>query len=114
MIDAEAAPVIDVADEDIAEVAKQLVETLKNSYNPAQSRALFADFIEKIVVEDASVRIEYDPRRLVGVIPTAACHVVPSIQNWLPGHSPMGTILIRQLPASVFPYKAKHHGRRTS
>ncbi len=84
-MDAEEAPTVDIADEALMDVAALLVATLKEGYNPAQTRALFADFIEKIIVESASVRIEYDPRRLIGILPTAGGHVVPSDLNWLPG-----------------------------
>ncbi len=84
-IDAEEAPTVDIADEDLMDVAALLVATLKEGYNPARTRTLFADFIEKIIVESASVRIEYDPRRLIGILPTAGGHVVPSDLNWLPG-----------------------------
>ena len=84
-IDGETPPQMEVADEDLQAVAQQLVATLRNGYNPAQTRALFAEFIEKIVVESASVRIEYDSHRLIGTLTDVSGTTVHSQACWLPG-----------------------------
>ena len=110
-IDAEEPPTLQIEDDDLVEMAALLVEALKTRYNPAQTRALLADFIQQIVVEGATVRIEYDPRRLIAAIPTAGVHTVPSTSNWLPG-PPVPGILTRRIPAAALPHKApsrRHH-----
>lgn len=107
-LEAEQPPQVEIADEDLTELAEVLTTTLKRGYNPGKTRALFADFIKRIVIEGASMRIEYDPHRLVGVLPPTACRVVPSRGNWLPSPTSPGTAtLTRLIPAAVLPRRAK-------
>ncbi len=80
-IDAELPPHVEIGEEDLADV---LIATVKGGDNPAKTRALFADFLKKITVESASVRIEYDSQRLVGVLPPETSRTVPGNGHWLP------------------------------
>ncbi|HRY15465.1 MAG: hypothetical protein KDJ31_00250 [Candidatus Competibacteraceae bacterium] len=48
-IDAEEPPTLEVEDDDLLEMAALLVEALKTRYNPAQTRALLADFIQQML-----------------------------------------------------------------
>lgn len=107
-LDAELPPRIDIAEEDLVDLADALIAVIKSEDNPAKTRALFSDFIQQITVEGPNVRIEYDPQRLLGALPAATCRVVPSTSNWLPSPAPLGTkTLTRLIPADVLPNKAK-------
>lgn len=64
-IEAEQPPRVDLRDADLQGMADFLVSTLRNSYNPAKTRAFFSSFIKRIDVQMHHVRIGYDPSRLL-------------------------------------------------
>ncbi|MCP5197336.1 MAG: recombinase family protein [Gammaproteobacteria bacterium] len=81
-IDAEIPPRVTIDDADLEDLAEMLIATIKTGDNPAKTRTLLRDFIQTIVVESTVVRIEYDPKRLIGALPTGSHRVVPSEGNW--------------------------------
>jgi DNA invertase Pin-like site-specific DNA recombinase len=91
-IDAEQPPQVELFDIDAKSLMDALVTTIKSDYNPSKARALFASFIKDITVEADSIRIEYDPNRLVK-------QAVPRSLSWLPKPDCLGTVtLVRPLP----------------
>lgn len=101
-LDAEEPPRCEMAENDLADLAGYLVALLRQEYNSRKTRALFSDFIEKIMIERASVAIEYNPDRMIRAIPAASCRPVPSQLNWLPDRPLLGTQrLVRELPARM-------------
>lgn len=86
--------------------------TMRQEYNVAKTRAFFADFIDKITVEGVSVLIDYDPSKMLRVVPAASCRLVPDNLMWLPDNHLLGTTTIRRLiPARIMPGR---RGRRHS
>ena len=74
-IDAEEPPEVSVSEDEVGALAESLREILRDA-SPKRARAFFRDFVDRIVVEENQVRIEYRPERLVAV---------PSKERWLPG-----------------------------
>lgn len=92
---AEEPPRCDLPESDLATLAECLVELLRQEYNMTRTRALFADFVEKIRIESTRVTIEYNPMRLIRAIPRP----VPSERHWLPDPTLLGTrTVVRDLP----------------
>lgn len=98
-IDAEQQPEINVSDKDVDELAANLryiVETTKKD-NPKKVREFLGQFVDRVLVSDSSVRIEYRPECLV--VNNQELEIVPSKAVWLPEHTLLGTKkLVVQLP----------------
>lgn len=84
-INAEEPPRCEISDDQLEDLANWLTKSMRQEYNIRQTRALFADFINQITVDTASVMIEYSPGKMIGAIPAASCRLVPSTAIWLPG-----------------------------
>lgn len=107
-IDAEAPPTVEFADLDMVSLAADLTDMLRSGYNPARIRAFCGEFISRITVEEHLIKMEYDPRRLIGDRSATSDRAVPSKRDWLPERAPPGTVLSRPLPAHLLPRRA--HG----
>lgn len=111
-IDAEEPPRYQMSENQLPILAEWLVTTMRQEYNVAKTRAFFADFIDKITVEGVSVLIDYDPSKMLRVVPAASCRLVPDNLMWLPDNHLLGTTKIRRLiPARIMPGR---RGRRYS
>jgi len=84
-IDQEQPPEVSVTEDEVEALAESMRSILREA-SPQRARAFFRDFVEKIVIEDDHVRIEYRPENLVAV---------PSKNNWLPGTDIQGTRVLR-------------------
>lgn len=65
----------------LSQLAQYLSDIIKNKAERSQVRAFMGGFIEKVLIGDSTVRIEYDPNRLVCNAEPALVH---SGVNWLP------------------------------
>lgn len=98
-IDAEEPPRFEVMEPDLSALAECLVGILRQEYNAAKTRALFAGFLDRILIENATVAIEYHPDRMITSIQTASRRPVPSKRDWLPSPSLLGIkTLVVDLP----------------
>lgn len=90
-IDDEPPPVIEkVALADLRDLLLQCIEE-----DTKRTRAFFAGFIRKIIVESDHIRIEYDPNKLI----LNQSGRVPNKADWLPGPSLLGIkMLLCALP----------------
>lgn len=98
-IDAEEPPRFEVMEPDLSALAECLVGILRQEYNAAKTRALFAGFLDRILIENATVAIEYHPDRMITSIQTASRRPVPSKRDWLPNPPLLGIkTLVVDLP----------------
>ncbi|WP_369126562.1 recombinase family protein [Candidatus Endoriftia persephonae] len=81
-IDAEEQPKLTVSQEDIAELERALRYIINTTESPKKLRHFFGTFIDRIILGDDSVRIEYRPESL---IKNQEPIKVPSKAIWLPG-----------------------------
>lgn len=80
-VNAEEPPRFEVKEDEIAFLAETITETIRTAENPKKIRQFFNSFVDRIVVGDSDVRIEYRPQRLAA----AGVGTVPSKVKWLPG-----------------------------
>jgi site-specific DNA recombinase len=81
-IDREQAPAVDIADDQIQELAEFLSNTLRNPDKPAKIRSFLREFIKEIKVEGNTAEIIYDPALLLD----GSHKPVHSRGIWLPEH----------------------------
>jgi len=91
IIDKEEPPKVDVTDEDVTQLLEFLIKTIRESDDPKKVRMFFKTFIQNVVVESKSLKITYDPQRLVN----RPEWTVPSTRIWLPERDLLGTKVIK-------------------
>lgn len=82
-IDNEAAPEIQVTDEEINLATAAMARVVRNTDKPAKLRALMGSFIGHIMLNTADVSMEYRPDRVLGK-KKRHDHSVRSVDSWLP------------------------------
>jgi site-specific DNA recombinase len=87
-IDLEEKPELTVSERDIAELGETLRYIIETTTDVKKLRHFFSSFINRIVVSDTRVRIEYRPECLIS---NQEPKKVPSNVKWLPEHSLLGT-----------------------
>jgi hypothetical protein len=81
-IDAEQKPEVVISQADIAELAESLRYIIQTTTDQKKLRHFFQSFVDRVVVGDTSVRIEYRPECLIS---NQEPQKVPSRVRWLPG-----------------------------
>ena len=95
-IDAEQQPEFVISQSDIADLAETLRYIIQTTTDRKKLRHFFQSFIDRVVVGDTSVRIEYRPECLIS---NQELRRVPSRVEWLPGPALLGTkTMVVQLP----------------
>ncbi|MFC4849382.1 hypothetical protein ACFPAG_05840 [Vogesella sp. GCM10023246] len=82
-IDDEAAPEIQVTDEEINLATAAMARVVRNTDKPAKLRALMGSFIGHIMLNTADVSMEYRPDSVLGK-KKRHDHSVRSVDSWLP------------------------------
>lgn len=91
-LDSQLPPAVDVMDEEIGDLRDFLVQTIKEAENPKKIRHFFGSFIDRIVVGDDQVSIDYAPQLLV--TSQTDRRMVPIKAGWLPGRTLLGTVKV--------------------
>jgi site-specific DNA recombinase len=79
-----------IAAEEAEALATFLAETVRSSQNVNRLRSFLRSFVQKVVVDRETVKIEYSPATLLG----SPVLMVPNEEGWLPGPSLLGTKVI--------------------
>ncbi len=83
-IEAEESPVFDVTDEQIQNATDTMIGVLNNTPDAKKLRLLMGHFIDRIVLNEADVEMEYRPERIIGTNEKSREPVVHSSNSWLP------------------------------
>ncbi|MTD32450.1 hypothetical protein GKE73_01460 [Paludibacterium sp. dN 18-1] len=83
-IEEEDAPTVNISDEQILEATGLFSKVIQNTGDNKKLRLLMGHFIDKIVVNDSNVEMEYRPDRIVNTNEKSRELVVHSSENWLP------------------------------
>ena len=91
------APATDINEREIDEASAMMREIIATTEDPVKLRTFFSGFVERIVVEGSTVRVEYFPEKIL-----KPAHIGPvhSEIGWLPEQRLLRTASIGiELPA---------------
>ena len=85
VIDEEEAPAINISEDQVAEATSMLANVIRNTGDNKKLRLLMSHFIDKIVLNDGDLSMEYRPDRIMGNANGKRREpVVHSAEYWLP------------------------------